>query len=837
MVVYNEAKNIKRCLESLRGVVSEIILVHDGECADRTLEIAKEHKAKIFIQSHQGEAEPHRSFSFKQAAGDWILQIDGDEFLSSELQNFLRNFNPPEDVNAYKFIWPLWNGQKANSGTWPYKKCLFKKAALSFLGIPHFVAETSGRTQRTNLVLNHQPAYDNLALATFWRKQRPWMKLQASFYLKDFATITKFNYEGKKWSKKYQCRRNWPLLLLPFEFLLTLFKNIGSGAYRAGLAGFKTAWQAATYRAGLNYYLFKLKKTWPAAWIFGGFFILFLGLLWPLGRHLSSAIIGSGDSYVFLWNEWWLKFCLSTGQNPFFTNLLLHPYGANLAFHTLALPASFAGALLSFIWPLTLSFNLVFLSELALAALAMYYLADYLWSNKPAALLAALMFSANIYVFSEISKGHFNYASIYTIPLFIYFLLRALDENSRKFSLLTSLVLALAFYNDYYYTIGLLFLAALFIINFFINQRAKFFAGFNNLLIIFGVWLFLISPLLYTLLVSLNSGAYPLANLNQISLYAPDWRSFFTPPVYQPVYGHYFQEFYASLKWHDGIIYFGVVALALGFYGWLKLKGNRLWTDRRFLLIGFLTFLVLALGPFLYLGRQVFSLAGHDFKIPLPYLLFQFIPFVRGILVPPRLIIFAWFFLALLAAGGLKIIFTRLKGSGVSVLIFLLIASLFIFENLAIPLPLESTEVPAVYKSLKTTPGANTILELPFALSTSFYTLGEVPASSRLEYFQTVHEQKILGGYISRVPDETYNFYSHLLGLSYLINPLAPQPENLKLSAEKIKSNFSRLGLKYVIIHVEYYNHEALLKTVDFMHQLYPNPPLQEDSLLIYKLD
>lgn len=40
LVVRNEEAVIERCLESLAGVVDEIVLVHDGECEDRTLEIA-----------------------------------------------------------------------------------------------------------------------------------------------------------------------------------------------------------------------------------------------------------------------------------------------------------------------------------------------------------------------------------------------------------------------------------------------------------------------------------------------------------------------------------------------------------------------------------------------------------------------------------------------------------------------------------------------------------------------------------------------------------------------------------------------------------------------------
>ena len=47
VVVYNEERNIKRCLDSVRDAVDEIILVNSGPCTDRTLEIAKRYTKNI----------------------------------------------------------------------------------------------------------------------------------------------------------------------------------------------------------------------------------------------------------------------------------------------------------------------------------------------------------------------------------------------------------------------------------------------------------------------------------------------------------------------------------------------------------------------------------------------------------------------------------------------------------------------------------------------------------------------------------------------------------------------------------------------------------------------
>lgn len=215
LVVYNEEKLIGRCLDSLCGVVDEIILVHDGECNDKTLEIAKNYGAKIFVRSFVGEAEEHRPFSYEQASNDWILQIDADEFLSEELRNSLRSLISNNDISAYELLWPLWDGKKEVKTLWPHKRCLFRKDKISFLGITHFVVEVNGKIKKIDLKLHHQPAYDNFSHASFLKKQLPWAKLQASYYLKDFSEIKKYNWLTSKWSKTIKYRVRFPLLLLP----------------------------------------------------------------------------------------------------------------------------------------------------------------------------------------------------------------------------------------------------------------------------------------------------------------------------------------------------------------------------------------------------------------------------------------------------------------------------------------------------------------------------------------------------------------------------------------------------------------------------------------------
>ena len=75
---------------SICDVVDEIVVVHDGPCKDRSLEICKKYGAKIFIREHVGCADPHIPFIIEQAKSKWILKIDADESISSNLRKNLK---------------------------------------------------------------------------------------------------------------------------------------------------------------------------------------------------------------------------------------------------------------------------------------------------------------------------------------------------------------------------------------------------------------------------------------------------------------------------------------------------------------------------------------------------------------------------------------------------------------------------------------------------------------------------------------------------------------------------------------------------------------------------
>lgn len=84
IATYNEEENIQDCLESIKNIVDEIIIV-DGGSSDDTVKIAKSFNAKIIETSNPQIFHINKQKSFDACTGDWILYLDADERVSERL--------------------------------------------------------------------------------------------------------------------------------------------------------------------------------------------------------------------------------------------------------------------------------------------------------------------------------------------------------------------------------------------------------------------------------------------------------------------------------------------------------------------------------------------------------------------------------------------------------------------------------------------------------------------------------------------------------------------------------------------------------------------------------
>lgn len=106
LATYNEEKNIKDCLESVKNWVDEIIVV-DEQSTDDTVKIAKSLGAKVFVEAHEAIFHVTKNKAIRHATSNWILQLDADERVTPQMKKEIQSLLAGEYFGYTSWISPL----------------------------------------------------------------------------------------------------------------------------------------------------------------------------------------------------------------------------------------------------------------------------------------------------------------------------------------------------------------------------------------------------------------------------------------------------------------------------------------------------------------------------------------------------------------------------------------------------------------------------------------------------------------------------------------------------------------------------------------------------------
>lgn len=119
LIVKNESKYVRLCLESIKDFVDEIIIVDTGS-TDNTKEICKQYTDKIYDYKWNDSFADARNFALSKCTGDWIFRVDGDEEAPIDLK--VNAYNAMINGEADAFLVPIKNFQP--NGTAPLSTTL-----------------------------------------------------------------------------------------------------------------------------------------------------------------------------------------------------------------------------------------------------------------------------------------------------------------------------------------------------------------------------------------------------------------------------------------------------------------------------------------------------------------------------------------------------------------------------------------------------------------------------------------------------------------------------------------------------------------------------------------
>lgn len=276
MATFNEEKNIKDCLESIKWA-DEIVIV-DGTSTDRTVEIAKKYSSKIIVRENPLMFHINKQIAFKAATKDWILYLDADERVSEELKREIVEVTNEKQGNV-ETRKKRKRGKEVNGYWIPRKNIIFGKWIKHSLWYPDYqlrlfkrgkaylpcksVHEQPKLSGKAGYLKNHLIHYNYQTISQFIRRLN-------NLYTENDKNV--FLAEGKK--IKWQDVIRSPLS----EFLKRFFKEKG---YRDGLHGlvlsllqafssfvtFAKVWEAGGFRqVKEERFLEKVERELVRAW-------------------------------------------------------------------------------------------------------------------------------------------------------------------------------------------------------------------------------------------------------------------------------------------------------------------------------------------------------------------------------------------------------------------------------------------------------------------------------------------------------------------------------------------------------------------------------------------
>lgn len=228
VIAKNEERDLPACLESLRGLVDELVVLIDESCIDHTEEIARSHGAKILRRRFDDYASQKQA-ALDAATGIWVLSIDADERVTPALHTEISALmsSPPTAVNGFLIPFTIYFlGQRMRYGGLGGESHLrlFRRTHAHFTGgALHEGITLDGLTGRLRGALHHEPYKD---ISDYLGKLDLYTTLAAH---KRFAAGRRFHL--------------WHHLILPWEFFCRAVLKLGlldgrPGIIWAGLSAF-----------------------------------------------------------------------------------------------------------------------------------------------------------------------------------------------------------------------------------------------------------------------------------------------------------------------------------------------------------------------------------------------------------------------------------------------------------------------------------------------------------------------------------------------------------------------------------------------------------------------
>ncbi len=163
MIVKNEEDVIARCLDCIKDIADEIIIVDTGS-SDTTKEIVKKYTDHLYDFKWVDDFAAARNFSFSKATKDYIMWLDADDVIDEKNQQALlalkKSLNPSIDVIKMKYD-VAFDGNNHPTFSY-YRERIFKRSLhFTWVGEIHEVISPRGNIMHCEIAIAHKKLRPN----------------------------------------------------------------------------------------------------------------------------------------------------------------------------------------------------------------------------------------------------------------------------------------------------------------------------------------------------------------------------------------------------------------------------------------------------------------------------------------------------------------------------------------------------------------------------------------------------------------------------------------------------------------------------------------------------
>ena len=268
ILTYNEEIHLQRCLNSLKNVCTNIIVI-DSFSTDNTRNIAERNNVVFYENPWVNHAVQFNwALDNCDVTTDWVLRMDADEYLLPDLQNeILQKLNTiQEPVNGIDlYLRRVFLGRHMKRGLGKIKMMrLFRygKARIE----NRWMDEHAELLEGTSIVFNGEFSDDNLNTIGWWTAKHNGYSIREAIELLD-VEYGLFNNEkteslGKQAMQKRNLKLKYIKLPLFFRcFIYFIYRYIFRGGFLEGKEGFLWHFlQGWWYRNLVDAKIYEIKK-------------------------------------------------------------------------------------------------------------------------------------------------------------------------------------------------------------------------------------------------------------------------------------------------------------------------------------------------------------------------------------------------------------------------------------------------------------------------------------------------------------------------------------------------------------------------------------------------